>query len=273
MDKNPFSLYDFLGYFIPGAFALFLIIFSQNQDGIFKYFSLKNIEYLKNEVSIIYIVFFIIIAYTFGHVLSYLSSLFIEKYTTLYYGYPSKNLMKIKVNKKERKSYCILQKFIMILVILPLTTIDFIINNIFCIRKSYCVELDKPYRKSIQKKLNRLFNNNSIKLNITKNDFHKYLIHYCYENSSSHQHKLMNYVALYGFLRVITFILNCYCYYLIYNLTKYEIDFQNGKYYPIIVLIFFITLTFISFLAYLKFYRRYSQENLMLLLIIKEEKR
>lgn len=269
MDKNPFSLYDFLGYFIPGAFALFLIIFSQDKNGVINYFNIENISDLKNEISIIYLVFFVIMAYTFGHVLSFLSSLFIEKYTTLYYGYPSKNLMKIN----QKISYPTYLKVIIFIVIAPLTIVDFITNYIFKIKKSYCQSLEKPYRKSIKRKLNLVFKNNSINLDLTKHDFHKYLIHYCYENSHSHQHKLMNYVALYGFMRVVTFILNCYCYYLIYNLTNYNIDFQNGKPTPIVVIVFFLILTFISYLAYLKFYRRYSQENLMLLMIIEEEKK
>ena len=63
MEKNPFSLYDFLGYFIPGAFSLYLIILAQNSNGFFYYFDINNIQNLSNNITIIYIVFFIIVSY------------------------------------------------------------------------------------------------------------------------------------------------------------------------------------------------------------------
>lgn len=30
MEKGPFSLYDFMGYFIPGALALYLFVLFQS---------------------------------------------------------------------------------------------------------------------------------------------------------------------------------------------------------------------------------------------------
>ncbi|MFV0218375.1 hypothetical protein OBK16_00010 [Empedobacter falsenii] len=272
MDKNPFSLYDFLGYFIPGAFALYLIVLVQNTNGIETYFKLESIENLKYEISLIYIIFFTIISYILGHILSYISSSLIEKYTILIYGYPSKLLLGIKFKRDEYKAYPIILKLAMFILLFPLIFIDILFYKVFKIDKSYCKSLDKIYIVKIKEKIRHLFNEDVKSLNFKKHDFHKFLIHYCYDKCLTHQSKLMNYVALYGFLRVISLILNFWCIYQLYNLLfKYELDLVNGSIIPLMFFILNCFLVYITYLSYLKFYRRYSQENLMVLLLIKED--
>lgn len=271
MDKNPFSLYDFLGYFIPGAFALYLIALVQNPNGIATYFELNSIQNLKNEISLIYITFFTIISYILGHILSYVSSSLIEKYTVLIYGYPSKLLLGINYKKDEYKAYPIILKFTMFALLSPLIFVDIIVYKVFKIDKSYCKSLDNIYIAKIKDKISHLFNKDGESLNFIDDDFHKYLIHYCYDKCISHQSKLMNYVALYGFLRVISLIVNFWCIYQLYNLlSKYKLDLVNGSFVPLLLFILNCLVTYITYLSYLKFYRRYSQENLMVLLLIKD---
>lgn len=47
MKKNPFSLFDFLGYLFPGALALFLIFFISKVENI------ESITSLYNEIKTI----------------------------------------------------------------------------------------------------------------------------------------------------------------------------------------------------------------------------
>jgi hypothetical protein len=80
MKQNPFSLYDFLGYLIPGSTLIYLFIIIENWtnnkvennlESIFSYVSKYNFQE---------IFFFIIISYAIGHLLSFISSVTIEKY-------------------------------------------------------------------------------------------------------------------------------------------------------------------------------------------------
>ena len=99
-EKNPFSLFDFLGYFFPGAFAL-LIIWSSYivwtkedilpisylYDSIGYYSNGKSLDLVKIAVP------FILCAYILGHLISYLSAITIEFFTNKAFGYPSLYLL------------------------------------------------------------------------------------------------------------------------------------------------------------------------------------
>lgn len=73
--QNPFSVYDFLGYLIPGALAVYagLIIFSTNDVGWSKVFK----SYGLNRPVMIFPL--TIGSYVAGHIVSYLSSVSLEK--------------------------------------------------------------------------------------------------------------------------------------------------------------------------------------------------
>jgi hypothetical protein len=102
MKQNPFSLYDFLGYLIPGSTLIYLFIYlfiiienwtnnkvENNLESIFSYVSKYNFQE---------IFFFIIISYAIGHLLSFISSVTIEKYGNWKYGYPSKTVIGFEKN-------------------------------------------------------------------------------------------------------------------------------------------------------------------------------
>lgn len=91
-------------------------------------------------------------------------------------------------------------------------------------------------------------------------------MHYLYLNIPNSQRKTDNYVALYGFLRSISFVF-CVTFFAfgIYALTTvdcsaaYDTDL-------LIVLSLFFTLSYTSFLGFVKFYRRFTLENYMAML-------
>ena len=281
IKQNPFSLYDFLGYLIPGA-VCFFFLFHINQIT-----SLTNLKELLNlsidyEIKADGVTFFVIAAYILGHIASFLSSITIERYSIWRYGFPSKFLLDIK-HKGFWKSAKIWTDFawriILILLFFPLLLFDFLLGKILNFRKFYQQSIDKSLQDLIVHKANILLNKRGYKdipeyknnAGILNNyDFHRILAHYAYENSKNHQFKLSNYVALYGFLRTLCFIFSIlssfYFIQLIVNFREPEIFYDILK--PTLIL---STFSYILFMAFMKFYRRYSLECLMVTAIMEDE--
>lgn len=65
--KSPFSLYDFLGYFIPGALFFYLLVL------FFKIEEIKwlDIDFFRDLRLFDQSVAFIILSYVLGHVINY----------------------------------------------------------------------------------------------------------------------------------------------------------------------------------------------------------
>ena len=288
MEKNPFSLFDFLGYFIPGAFGLFLVYFLQNANGLEFYFKFGNVKTLNTDISILYITFFVILSYTLGHILSLLSTFTIENFTVWMFGYPSKNLLDIgekpKYFKRKMKnrttinwkltflSYCL--RALLFLFLAPISILSITMGNILNLNYSvYKKSLGKPYVKFIKKKIKTIFQSHKInyKLNFKKVDYNKLLIHHSYNINTAHQPKLMNYVSLYGFSRVISLVFNLLSIFMFLKIFLFDkkLNINLNNEFSADSIVFFISsfLTYITYLGYLKFYRRYTQENLMILLL------
>ena len=71
-EQNPFSLYDFFGYLIPGSLCLVIIYFiEQLQNGFDPKCILLNMTFTPSLVQSIIL---IIISYFIGHILNFLSS-------------------------------------------------------------------------------------------------------------------------------------------------------------------------------------------------------
>lgn len=287
MDKNPFSLFDFMGYFIPGAFALFIIYFLQNDNGLLYYFEVDNVKSFTTEISLIYLTFYVILAYTFGHILSFLSTLTIENFTIWAFGYPLKNLLGLNNNIKyfvvKRNGQNTLKlitfwsfvlRISLGIFLLPISVSVLTVGNLLNLNNSvYKKNIGKPYVELLKGKIKDVFKqlDSNITIDYTKHDYNKLLIYYSYNINTTHQPKLMNYVSLYGFLRVMAFIFNSLSVFILYKIFSSEdglilnlySDFNEKS------ILFFLSsfFSYISFLGYLKFYRRYTQENLMILLL------
>lgn len=272
MKQNPFSLYDFLGYFIPGSFACYLILIidfckkSQILD-------VKSFMDSIGDVNIENAVLFLIISYLLGHFLSFTSSITVEMYANWKYDYPSKYILNLRertywTGAKDFHDY--FWRITLWIILLPTVVLDFILGKIFGLRKFYFKSLDTDLIKFILMKVNFLLD--KLGLN-TKNgfesgsgneiDFFRIIQHYTYENSKNHQTKFNNYVALYGFLRTITFSLNLLFWYLSIHIIFYAgLTLKNS-----IILITISIFSYVFFMGYMKFYRRYTLEGLMVLTI------
>ncbi len=283
MEKGPFSLYDFMGYFFPGALALYLIVLGQND--IFSYFSQDFFkDTTKNflELPIHMLLFYVIISYCIGHFLSFFSTLTIEKYTRLVYEDPSKILLSdtpFQPKNDVRSLKLNRWRFVLFILIWPLIVYDWILVRFLKFNHSYLKKIEAPYRDLVKSRINEVFRDIGHKEDVVEdkaNNYHRLLIHYNYEFTKYHGHKLMNYVSLYGFLRVLTLVS---CLFFNYIFISYlwthhlQLDWIGVKnlIYFALCLVAVTSMTFVFYLGYLKFYRRYTLENLMLILIVDKD--
>lgn len=277
IKQNPFSIYDFLGYFIPGVLVIYIFLLLltvtdfTNLNGIIKTMSSEKLFQLDNFL------FFVIVSYSLGHMINFLSSIIIERYSNWKYNYPSKYLMDLKPDHKFwiGSKKIITWKIILLIAILPISIFDYILGEILGFKIFYTKKADSYIIETVKSKgiilLNQLGTPKTKKLR--DYDFHRIFSHYVYENSKNHQSRLTNYVALYGFLRSLCLITVLLFWLLIYALYKkadfietFEDYLKSSKYILAGILLTTIV-SYIFFMAFMKFYRRYTLESLMLIII------
>ena len=95
MERNPFSIYDFMGYLFPGALLMYIICYLCGPFDPYNIFDLKDfIQAFHMDTSIdAYTIgrlaMFVVISYILGHMVSYLSSLTVELVFRKTFGYQS----------------------------------------------------------------------------------------------------------------------------------------------------------------------------------------
>lgn len=262
--QNPFSLYDFLGYLIPGATMLYGVLILGVED--FK--EIGNILYEYNLDGYEDIFLIIVASYITGHIVNFLSSIIIEKYSIWTLGYPSKYLLRTpskgyfesafyKGVSSNEYSVRMIARTVLSLIMLPITLLDQIFGKMFYGRLFYARELDEYTSKVI---INRIESGidwvpglKEIEGDINDQDFFRIIYHYCLENVSSHQSKFQNYVALYGFLRALSVI----------YLILFWVVLLTTSNLLFVTLIVLGSLSFICYMGYCKFSRRFTLEVLM----------
>ncbi len=92
LRQNPLSLYDFLGYFVPGAALLYFVLHlrSHPADPVNPLHVVAQGGKLGSAEAYIP---FVILAYIAGHLLSFLSSVTVERYSIWQVGHPSQYLL------------------------------------------------------------------------------------------------------------------------------------------------------------------------------------
>jgi len=268
--QNPFSLYDFLGYLLPGAFFIYVVAtvrawLSANEtlrDVLHKHLNLAEPERILP---------FLILAYLLGHLLSFLSSITVERYSIWQYGYPSKYLVgmgypgyfMVDAPKFPR---IVLRLFIFVL-LLPISVPDVILGRFLRMRYLYAKGLDKPLVDILRKKLDFLVEHHCGHLGTVPakdTDFFRLVYHYVLEHAPAHVPKMQNYVALYGFLRTQCFLF-VVSWWLVKALTgvgRLPTSRANA------VLGLMALVAYVLFMAFVKFYRRFSLEALMALVAV-----
>lgn len=190
MNKNPFSIYDFLGYLFPGLVALMAVTYVafSSEQSVNKLFSITNFkDVFTNEVSISEwqsTVVIIILSYIAGHIVAYLSSVVVEKFSNRLFKYPSLYLIhaaddalalpkpffvrsmddlsrllhryfRLRDNWGMKNWGSFLWRVVIGFVLLPIS-VPMIVGIIFSINRFIARPLDEYVRNSIVDKLNRL---------------------------------------------------------------------------------------------------------------------
>lgn len=263
IDQNPFSLYDFLGYLIPGLFFTYATMF------IFKFDFFNPSLQLSINLSIDDYFIVVVLSYIVGHILSYLSSITVELYSIWTLDYPSRYLLDLKYQYPgfwrrvfhDRSPIIILIKIAIVISIFPVFIIDVLIRNIIKTPKLLGKPMDKLTITLVKEKIPQYLKDNFtidkdfLPLSKKENDFFNLIYHKDLESCGMHVSKLQNYVALYGFTRTI-------CYSLILLIWLIVLRGIGGS-FSINVCIAIIILTILSGILYLdfnKFYRKFSQE-------------
>lgn len=274
VKQNPFSFYDFLGYFTPGAILLFgwVLIKAHLDSSIKLEDAISNAGLDKAEMYVP----FILISYVIGHLLSYISSVTIERYSIWAYDYPSRFILALPCNAfwdvKAKREYFV-RGFVCVL-LFPIPILDFILGKGLYLRNLFAKGLDNELASIVKNKVKALIKEKGQvekpdEYDLKKDhDFFRYVYHYAVENSNNHLPKMQNYVALYGFLRTLSliFIIGTWSALVHFVINVYRLmSGIEGSDIPIFfwTLLAFMLLTYISYMGFMKFYRRFSLEALM----------
>jgi hypothetical protein len=269
MKQNPFSLYDFLGYFIPGAIFLYGILAVIGHvlpdvtpvDYITEFLSFEK----RSEIYIP----FILASYTVGHILSFISSIIVERFSIWSHGYPSKYLLGYDplgyFNVKEKKIIRWILRSLVAIFLFPIVIFDLICGRFLGFRDLYARKLDQLLIDIVSHKWGLLLANSGVKAkktygNVHDFDFFRYGEHYALENAIHHIPKMHNYIALYGFLRTLTLIsiIGFWC--LVAHI-MYMCIFSLML--SILLILGSSLFSFVLYMGFIKFYRRYTLEVMM----------
>lgn len=263
IDQNPFSLYDFLGYFIPGAlmiYFIFLIPLIDSGGNVLTYFDQIKVGNWEAYLP------FIILAYIIGHLQSFVSSYTIERFCLWRYSYPFRFLMSFKhdgyINRDRQSKFEISKRIVLWLLIFPVSSIDLIVGKFLKLNYLHNKKFSVQTRNIIVNKLRKFViteTGHNMEVDIEDPDNFALIYHYTLENSKSHQQKFINYVALYGFSRSLSFILTTVFWYFIY----FNFKFQAWDIYRICYLLILGLLAYLFYLNFCKFYRRFSMEVIL----------
>lgn len=295
MMKNPFSVFDFFGYVFPGAFALMAVFYFVKMWPLDFVDPMQLGEVIttvkeKLQVSepIVSCSVFLILSYIVEHLIAYISSITVERFVIWWYGFPSEFLMKdergfrhffhdgvaLRHNKNAHYKLEIFRTYALrvfvSLLLLPILVPTLVVKLLGC--DSFLVKgLDAYLRDIILSKRKKLCERLQLPspTHYDKVDYHRVIYHYVYENSGSHRQKMDNYVALYDFLRSLTLIfVGIFMYVMTYVFWN---DCEIGPYYWWSLLGLLIV-TYLFYMSFFKFYRRFTLEALMCLVSASELK-
>lgn len=293
MKQNPFSLYDFLGYVFPGALSIILICFFHQLDEVHSINNLfedgmKFLELHATKGSLEIVedtIILTIISYVIGHIIAYLSSVTVEQYSQWLFGFPSFFLLNkakdwlywrigenrteddFKFPKQWQGWFELMVRGAIGLFLFPVTICYLLIGKLMNMKYYFVKPLDKTLTDAIYVSTHKLAKSLGITIH-PGDDFHRVIYHYEYELQEHHAPKMDNYVALYGFLRALTFIMTCVSVWILWRYVLPTLNFNAHMDWPLVRLFMVsIVLTCICFMGFMKFYRRFTLECFMCLVI------
>ncbi|EPR0419050.1 hypothetical protein ACUZIT_000542 [Enterobacter hormaechei] len=277
MNQNPFSIYDFLGYLIPGGLFLYLLYFcgiTLDWDVIIQL--KKTAIAQESSLSLLGYSSIVILAYIIGHAIAICSAFLVEKYMNDTLQYPSIYLFwelnnNFKDEVKEGRGRKI-KYFIIKAILCPIWFLDKTTSN-----KLYSRELPNELATPLWEKLTdsyqKIFSVDLNKLKISyalQGDLFRLAYHYSYEHSSNHQPKIQNYVALYGFCRNVCLVFLLFSWIAFITLLI-NILTNEGCWFNFLSTLTMLLMTYVFYCGFVKFYRRYTLEVFMAFSVLKTD--
>ena len=265
--QNPFSFYDFLGYFVPGSLFVYLLISIASHSTIkdsplLKFINLSELKGVELYTPLI------ILAYISGHFINFLSAMTVEKHLNWMYGFPSKTLLGIYQDSyftsgedsKKKNSV----RAIIAILLLPISAVDFFVNYALGIKSLINKELDPMLKTILKQKIVSILSisaglESPPQEPVKETNYFLFIYHYALENSKNHVPKMQNYVALFGLMRTLTF----YFVILFWVATWHFIYSNAGIIVTSATLTSLIFISYTFYLSFIKFYRRFTLEALM----------
>lgn len=212
---------------------------------------------------------FVLVSYAVGHFLSFVSSITVERYSIWAFGYPSKSLLGLPNSGywavSEKKFQRRAMRFLVGLLLAPITFLDWLLGSCAGLRDVYVKKLDPLLISAISLKIKRLVRDHALLPDAdelgkpVEHDFFRYVYHYAVENAPSHLPKMQNYVALYGFLRTLTLLAIVFFWGTVWHTTRGVFSVTEA----IALLVSTLVVTYVLYMGFIKFYRRFSLEALM----------
>jgi hypothetical protein len=267
IKQNPFSFYDFLGYLVPGSLFVYLLISIASHSAIkdsplLKFINLSELKGVELYIPLI------LLAYTSGHFINFLSAMTVEKHLNWMYGFPSKTLLGIYQDgyftsgedSKKKNSV----RAIIAILLLPISAVDFFVNNALGIKSLINKELDPMIKTILKQKIVSILSisaglESPPQEPVRETNYFLFIYHYALENSKNHAPKMQNYVALFGLMRTLTFY-----FVILFWVATWHLIYSNAGIIvasAILASLVFISYTF--YLSFIKFYRRFTLEALM----------
>lgn len=122
-------------------------------------------------------------------------------------------------------------------------------------------------RDNINKKIDSFLSALKLSQRDSDADVHRIIMHYNYEHYTNHVRKYDNYIALYGFLRSLSLLCSTiFIFLFIAELRTIDLNAMID-WKAIFILSVLFCVTYLYYLGFIKFYRRYTLENLMSILV------
>lgn len=271
--QNPFSVYDFLGYLIPGFFFLvtgkFLL---ENNIFLLSYSNFTSkFETVCNNGKIDQLAMIVILGYIVGHLISFISSITVERYSIWTIDYPSAYILNAETdigifNIDKNKFPRIILRILSLIVLLPIVIFDRLLGYKMKMNSLITKGLDPLLEDLTTQKIVKLLLDN-YHLEIMEKelkedvDAFRLIYHYCVEHMPNHFPKLQNYVALYGFSRTMTFVCISFSWiFIIQGLIT-----SNNLHIVFFVAFIMSLISYLFYVCFNKFYRKFSLEAIMAL--------
>ncbi|MEQ8666119.1 MAG: hypothetical protein RIC16_10360 [Rhodospirillales bacterium] len=282
VERLPFTVYDIVGYLAPGAATVWLIgaIAKWTGSASLLGFKPEHIFLFGNDALDVLVlgVVFLVAAYGVGYIVSYLSAVFVERLIIYDLGYPSGHLMaepepalasRGNYVKDQQAEHGLGKKILVYFVMWPAMPV-----HLFALWTKWIYSELRPLPPKIRQRIRDRYQwseaGGETLEQVGETEWFRVIEAYVLNNLHDVEVRSYNYVVIYGFIRSFMFIAVVSCWIsatalitaFLLNINPFNLTLApHGIGLATLFLFGFFAITILYF-AYVKFFRRYSQETL-----------